>query len=121
MFIPTWRPSVLPSILFLFHNGSNSGSASLQIINLSGFSVAFADCFNLRKLHSCNGENEKLIGIDHIAIIVSKEENLNFYKKLGFKEIRRITRAYDFVVFMKNGDVILEIFVDQPSGQTDEA
>ena len=48
-----------------------------------------------------------MIGIDHIAIIVSKEENLNFYKKLGFKEIRRITRAYDFVVFMKNGDVIL--------------
>lgn len=53
-----------------------------------------------------------MIGIDHIAIIVSKEENLNFYKKLGFKEIRRITRAYDFVIFMKNGDVILEIFVD---------
>lgn len=25
-----------------------------------GFSVAFADCFNLRKLHSCNGENEKM-------------------------------------------------------------
>ena len=45
MFIPTWRPSALPSILFLFHNGSNSGSASLQIINLSGFQCSFRRLF----------------------------------------------------------------------------
>lgn len=41
-----------------------------------------------------------------------KRRKFKFLQKLGFKEIRRITRAYDFVVFMKNGDVILEIFVD---------
>ena len=53
-----------------------------------------------------------MIGLDHIAVIVSKEENLDFYKELGFKEIKRITRTYDTVVFMKCDGVILEIFVD---------
>ena len=53
-----------------------------------------------------------MIGLDHIAVIVSKEENLEFYKELGFKEIKRITRTYDTVVFMKCDGVILEIFVD---------
>ena len=28
--------------------------------------------------------------LDHIALIVSKEENLSFYEKLGFKEKNRI-------------------------------
>ena len=28
--------------------------------------------------------------LDHIALIVSKEENLAFYEKLGFKEKNRI-------------------------------
>ena len=50
--------------------------------------------------------------LDHIALIVSKEENLAFYKKLGFKEKNRIERGYDTVVFMENGKLLLEVFID---------
>ena len=39
-------------------------------------------------------------GLDHIAIIVSSEESVDFYKKLGFQEIDRIVRSYDAVVFL---------------------
>ena len=50
--------------------------------------------------------------LDHIAIIVSAEESLGFYEKLGFKEKNRIERAYDTVVFMENNSIVLEIFID---------
>lgn len=50
--------------------------------------------------------------LDHIALIVSKEENLSFYKNLGFKEKNRIERGYDTVVFMENNSIVLEIFID---------
>ena len=50
--------------------------------------------------------------LDHIALIVSKEENLAFYKKLGFIEKNRIERGYDTVVFMNNNSNVLEIFID---------
>ena len=50
--------------------------------------------------------------LDHIALIVSKEENLAFYEKLGFVEKNRIERGYDTVVFLSCGDVVLEVFVD---------
>ena len=50
--------------------------------------------------------------LDHIALIVSKEENLAFYEMLGFKEEKRIERGYDTVVFLSCGDVVLEVFVD---------
>ena len=53
-----------------------------------------------------------MVGLDHVALIVSKEENLDFYKKLGFGEIKRIERGYDTVVFMKQGALLLEVFVD---------
>ena len=53
-----------------------------------------------------------MTALDHTAIIISKEENLRFYVRLGFEEIRRIIRTYDTVIFMKNGNVVLEIFVD---------
>ena len=36
-----------------------------------------------------------MTALDHIAIIISKEENIRFYVRLGFEEIRRIIRAYD--------------------------
>jgi glyoxylase I family protein len=58
-------------------------------------------------------------GLDHIAIIISNEDNLEFYKKFGFVESRRFTRAYDTVVFMEctgnttNSSVVLEIFIDK--------
>ena len=50
--------------------------------------------------------------LDHIALIVSKEDNLSFYEKLGFKEQNRIDRGYDTVVFMENNSIVLEIFID---------
>lgn len=53
-----------------------------------------------------------MIGLDHIALIVSKEDHLSFYKKLGFKEIKRIKRSYDTVVFMENDTLNLEVFID---------
>lgn len=43
--------------------------------------------------------------LDHIALIVSKEENLFFYEKLGFIEKNRIERGYDTVVFMENNSI----------------
>ena len=53
-----------------------------------------------------------MVGLDHIALIVSKEENLSFYKKLGFREVKRIERSYDTVVFMEGNGVIIEVFID---------
>ena len=50
--------------------------------------------------------------MDHIALIMSKEENLSFYRKLGFVEVKRIERSYDTVVFMENGTLLLEVFID---------
>lgn len=50
--------------------------------------------------------------LDHIALIVSTEECLSFYKKLGFEEKNRIERGYDNVVFMENNSIVLEIFID---------
>lgn len=53
-----------------------------------------------------------MIGLDHIALIVSSEKNLQFYEKLGFVEKERFERAYDTVVFMVCDEIVLEIFVD---------
>lgn len=50
--------------------------------------------------------------LDHIALIVSSEESLKFYQKLGFKETNRFERSYDTVVFMENNGIVLEIFID---------
>ena len=51
-------------------------------------------------------------GLDHIALIVSSEDSLSFYEKLGFRETERFERSYDTVVFMTCGNITLEIFVD---------
>ncbi len=53
-----------------------------------------------------------LQGVHHIALIVSSEESIDFYKKLGFDECRRIERKNDIVVLMRGHEVGLEIFVD---------
>lgn len=53
-----------------------------------------------------------MVDLDHIALIVSSEEALSFYKRLGFKETKRIERSYDTVVFMQCGQIILEVFID---------
>ena len=46
------------------------------------------------------------------CIIVSSEDSLRFYEKLGFRETERFERSYDIVVFMTCGNITLEIFVD---------
>lgn len=53
-----------------------------------------------------------MIGLDHIALIVSSEETPRFYEKFGFRETKRIERGYDTVVFMECNSIVLEIFID---------
>lgn len=53
-----------------------------------------------------------MVGLDHIALIVSSEESLQFYQKLGFTEYKRIERSYDTIVFMQCEQIVLEIFID---------
>lgn len=50
--------------------------------------------------------------LDHIALIVSKEENIVFYENLGFKKTKKIERDYDSIIFMECDDITLEVFVD---------
>ena len=63
-------------------------------------------------MNKISGICEELMVLDHIAVIVSKEENLRFYEKLGFREKTRIVRRCDTVVFMECDEIVLEIFVD---------
>ncbi len=52
-------------------------------------------------------------GIHHIALIVSSEDSVNFYKKFGFNETFRKQRESDTVVLLKdNQGMVLELFVD---------
>ena len=52
-----------------------------------------------------------MVSLDHIASIISSEESLKFYEKLGFTESKRIERSYDTVVFMQCEQIVLEIFI----------
>ena len=52
------------------------------------------------------------MGLEHIALIVSKEENLVFYENLGFKKTNKIERTYDSIIFMECDGITLEVFVD---------
>lgn len=60
--------------------------------------------------------------IHHIALIVSSEQCLKFYKLLGFQESFRKQRTYDMAVLMYGHGMQLEIFVDRkhPSRYTVE-
>lgn len=53
-----------------------------------------------------------MVKLDHIALIVSSERCLGFYKDLRFMEKKRIERNYDTVVVMECDDIVLEIFGD---------
>jgi len=53
-----------------------------------------------------------MLSLDYIAIIVSSEESLRFYEKMGFRENQRFERSYDTVVFMECGGITLEIFIN---------
>lgn len=50
--------------------------------------------------------------VHHIAIIISKEEHLEFYKLLGFQEVFRKERSYDTAVLLDGYGMELEIFID---------
>lgn len=51
--------------------------------------------------------------VHHIAMIVSSERVLEFYKLLGFTESFRKERKYDVAVLMYGHGMQLEIFVDE--------
>lgn len=53
-----------------------------------------------------------IVGIHHFSIIVSSEESIGWYGKLGFREYKRVERKYDTVVLMNGHGIGLEIFVD---------
>ena len=52
-------------------------------------------------------------GINHVALIISKEECLDFYKKLGFVETSRMNRTEknDVLIMMENKYAVLEVFI----------
>ncbi len=61
-------------------------------------------------------------GIHHIALIVSSEDSISFYEKLGFKTFFKKQREYDLVVLMKGYGIELELFVDSKHPErTDES
>lgn len=61
--------------------------------------------------------SNEILGMDHIALIVSSENSVKFYETFGFKEIRRVKRVKDTMVFMENSGIVLELFID-PEKQT---
>ena len=66
-------------------------------------------------------------GMHHIAILASKrEETLRFYETLGFSVTENHVRPErnDEIIFMKQGDITLEIFIsagNPPRGSGPEA
>lgn len=52
--------------------------------------------------------------LNHIAIIVSSEVGVAFYKQLGFEEKSREVRpsAHDELIYLSNGVTVLEIYKD---------
>lgn len=53
--------------------------------------------------------------LNHIAIIVSSEKGIKFYKQLGFDELSREIRNnenHDELIYLSNGLVTLEIYKD---------
>lgn len=53
-----------------------------------------------------------ITGVDHFAIIVSSEDVVSFYKKLGFEEVFRKKRSHDTVVLLDGFGTRMEIFID---------
>ena len=57
--------------------------------------------------------------LNHVAIIVSNEVGIDFYKSLGFNENKRLIRpeCHDEVVYLSNGLLTLEIYKDKTHPQ----
>ena len=52
------------------------------------------------------------MNLHHIAMIISSEECLEFYKSLGFSEAFRKERENDTIVLMEGNGTELEVFID---------
>ena len=54
------------------------------------------------------------LSLNSIAIIVSSEEGVNFYKSLGFEEVSREVRkeSHDELICLFNGDISLRLYKD---------
>ena len=59
-----------------------------------------------------------ITAIHHVAIIVSSEKSIYFYKHLGFIESFRKKRLNDTVVLMDGYGIQLEIFIDSRHSKT---
>ena len=57
-------------------------------------------------------EESMIVGTHHIALLISSEETLDFYKKLGFEESFRKERKVDTVVLLDGFGIQLEVFID---------
>lgn len=53
-----------------------------------------------------------ITGLHHIALIVSCERSLDFYRLLGFTETFRKKRKYDTAVLLDGHGLELEVFID---------
>ena len=53
-----------------------------------------------------------ITGIHHVSLLISSEECLDFYKKLGFTETFRKERANDKIILLDGYGFQLEIFMD---------
>ena len=51
-------------------------------------------------------------GFHHIAILVSSEKTLDFYKTLGFFESYRLVREVDTIILLDGYGMQLEVFID---------
>ena len=52
--------------------------------------------------------------LNSVAIIVSSEAGVNFYKGLGFDEVSREIRkeAHDEIIYLSNGELTLRLYKD---------
>lgn len=55
-----------------------------------------------------------MLQLSHIAIIVSSETGIDFYKSLGFEEKSREIRCdnHDELIYLNNGLITLEVYKD---------
>lgn len=53
-----------------------------------------------------------ITAVHHIALLISSEEALSFYKRLGFEENFRKERKADTVVLLDGYGMQLEVFID---------
>lgn len=50
--------------------------------------------------------------LDHIALICSSEQTVEFYERLGFAEVSRENRGYDSIVYLSSYGIDLELYID---------